>query len=163
MEHLFHAVEVEAGELGAFEHVVDVPHAVDGGVDRRERVVAAQEEFVPDAVFLEEHERMVVLQGPVVKGGAVGVDVAVLADGGDAFAFIRVAEMGEDETQFGETGGHVVEMAGEGEFEGGLGNERGAGVEEDGEAVAGGVGPEVVALAILGKETGVHGHELDAL
>lgn len=98
-----------------------------------------------------------------MEGGAVGVDMPVLADGGDAFAFVRVAEMGEDETEFGEAGGNLVEVAGEGEFEGGLGDEGGPGVEEDGEAVAGGVGPEVVKLTVLGVETGVHGHELDAL
>lgn len=54
-------------------------------------------------------------------------------------------------------------MAGEGEFEGGLGDESGPGVKEDGEAVAGGVGPEIVELAVLRVEAGIHGHELDAL
>lgn len=163
MEHLFHTVEVQAREVGAFEHVVEVAHAEDGGVDRREGVVAAEEEFVPDAIFLEEHQRMVVLKRAVVEGGAVGVDVAVLADGGDAFALVRVAEMGEDQTDFGEAGGDFVEVAGEGEFERGLGDEGRSSVEEDGQAVTGGVGPEIVELAVLRVEAGVHGHEFDAL
>ena len=106
---------------------------------------------------------MVVLEGPVVEGGAVGVDMPVLADGGDALAFVGMAEMGEDETDLGEPSGDLVEVAGEGEFEGGLGDEGGPGVEEDGEAVASGVGPEVVKLTVLRVEAGVHGHELDAL
>ncbi len=163
MEHFFHAVEIETGEMGAFEHVVEVAHALDRSVDGGEGVVAAEEEFVPDAVFLKEHQRLVVLKRAIVEGGAVGVDVGMFADGGDALAFVGMAEMGEDQTDFGEAGGDLVEVTGEGEFEGGLGDKRGARVEEDGEAVAGGVGPEVVELGVLRVETGVHGHELDAL
>ncbi len=163
MEHLFHAIEIEAREIGAFKHVVQVAHAVDGGVDGSERVVAAEKEFVPDAVFLDEHQRMVVLKRTVVEGGAIGVDVAVLADGGDALAFVRMAEMGENQADFREARGDLVEMAGKGEFERGLRDERRAGMEEHREVVTGGVGPEVVELPVLRVEAGVHRHQLNAL
>ena len=132
MKHLFHAVVIEARELGAFEHVVEVAHAVNRGVDGCEGVVAAEKEFVPDAVFLEEHQRMVVLKRTVVKGGAIGVDVAVLAYGGDALAFVRMSEVGENEADFREAGGDLVEMAGQREFQRGLGDESRAGVRSTG-------------------------------
>ena len=57
---------VQPRQGGAVEHLIECVEAFDRGIDGGKGIVAAEEELVPDAVFLNQHQAVVELEGAVV-------------------------------------------------------------------------------------------------
>ena len=105
---------------------------------------------------------MVKLERPVMQGRAISVDMPVFANGDDALAFIGMADVGQDHAYLGEAGGDFIQMARQRALQRGLGDKRGAGVQQHWQMMLSGVLPEIVEAAVLRQESRVHGHQLDA-
>src|SRR5262245_16304639 len=48
----FHRIHIETRQVGAFQHVVELAHAANAGVNGGEGIVAPKEDLVPHSVFL---------------------------------------------------------------------------------------------------------------
>jgi len=92
----------------------------------------AEQQFVPDSVFLDEHQAVEELPGTIVQRADVGVDVGMFADRRDAFAFVWMAQMGHNNADFGKAARDFVESARQGAFQRRLGDKGGAGVQQHG-------------------------------
>src|SRR4051794_1551120 len=124
MDKLFDLPLIEARKFCAIDHRVQLMQSVEGGIDRGERIIRSEEQLMPNAVFLDEHQAVKELPRPIVQRADVGIDVRMLADDGDALAFVGMAEMSQDEFYLRKSGGDIVQPSRQCELQRGLCDER---------------------------------------
>src|ERR1041385_3457703 len=79
VNHGFDLIRLQSRKRCSFQHVIEFSDAGDGFVHRGERIIGAEENFVPYPIFLHEHQRVIKLKWSVMKGGDIGVNIGVLA------------------------------------------------------------------------------------
>ena len=99
---------------------------------------------------------MVELEWTIVQRGDVGVDVGVFSDHGNAFAFVGMPQMRQDDLDVRKTNSDRIQVAGKRTVQGRLGDEGGSGMEKYGKAVFRGVAPERIERRVVRSEAGVH-------
>ncbi len=163
MDHRFQRVLIQAGQRRSFEHPVEAAQAFDRGIDVGEGKIRAEEQSIPNAVFLHQHQALVELERAVMQRADVGEHVGMFADRHDALALVRMTQVGEDEPHAGIFQRHRLDEARQGAFQRRLSHERRARVHEGGQPVFLRVIPERrQQIQVIDAESGVHRQQLDA-
>ncbi len=110
VNHGFNLVFLQSGEPCTLQHVVQSAYTLDAGIHCRERIVGAEQDLVPDAVLLHQHQRVIQLERTIVQRGAIRIHIRMLADDDNAFALIRMAQVSHDDLHIGKANGHLVEQ-----------------------------------------------------
>src|SRR4029078_9821985 len=87
--------------------------------------------------------------------------MAMFADNSDAFAFIRMAQMGQDDANLGKANCDIVQKTRQGAFERGLVDERSSRMQERGKLMVCGIAPQVIELRRVRSEARIHRQQLD--
>src|SRR5262245_28479991 len=66
-EHLLHRLLIEARKCSPGEHIVQLAHSVQAGVDGCERIVRSKQHLVPHTILLNQHQRVIELKGPIMQ------------------------------------------------------------------------------------------------
>ena len=162
VNHRFDLPRVQPRQRRSLQQGVQRSQSFQRSIHRGEGVIRAEQQLVPDAVLLHQHQAVQQLPGPIVQGAYVREHARMLADDCHAFAFVGMAEMRQHDRRLGKPHGHRIDAAGKRAFQRRLGDEGGAGVQQDGQGVPLGIAPQRVEPLVVRVEAGIHRQQLDA-
>ena len=97
MDHEFDLIAVESRKVSPRQHLVQIAQSSDRVVDRRYRKIGPEQQFVPDAIFLNQHQAVVKLERPIIQRRHISEDMRMLPDHSRGFTFVWMSKVSQDD------------------------------------------------------------------